>query len=70
MRRHANARPLRRPGPANPARVSRIATAHFDGLVPAKITDVVDGGIAYKVKLDKGEEKSALPFDKITAPLE
>ncbi len=48
----------------------KVWAATFDGLVPAKITDVVDGGIAYKVKLDKGEEKSALPFDKITAPLE
>jgi hypothetical protein len=48
----------------------RVWAATFDGLVPGKITEVVEGGIGYRVKLDKGDSKDVLEFDKVTSPLD
>ena len=49
----------------------KVWASDFGPLVPGKITDVVDGGVAYKVKLDKGASpKDPIAFDKVTAPLE
>lgn len=38
-------------------------------LEPAKVVEVLDGGVAYKVKLDKGGKEQTVTMDHVTAPL-
>jgi len=41
------------------------------GFKPAKVTEVVDDGVAYKVKYDEGsEEEKTVGFGKVTKPIE
>lgn len=40
------------------------------GMEPAKITEVVDEGVAYKVKYDSQTEEKLLSFAEVTKPLE
>jgi len=41
----------------------------FNDLKPAKVTDVLDGGVAYKVKFEKAPKDTTLSFAEVTKPL-
>ncbi len=48
----------------------KVWVSDFGSLKPAVITEVLEGGVGYKVKTDKGEDTSAHPLDDVTSPVE
>ena len=40
------------------------------GFEPAKITEVIDGGVAYKIKYDSKDQDKTLSFGEVTKPIE